>query len=1184
MKKFLLLFLLVLNYGYAQLYNNPDGTPGQYLNLTPNSPQATELVRHGNVPVNLSTGQLNYSVPLYTIAAGGFSWPINLSYGYSGLKAEERPSAAGLGWSLISGGVISREVRGLPDEHAKGYYSYASQTTVNDYVAGNGLAWDRAVNTMKGIIDTEPDKYNVNAGGLSFAFKVVKTDVGLYEAKLLSPENYKVDFTWNKITVTDDNGIRYVFDQKEVHRPHGLPVDIYIPDWSDSWTVSWFLSEIILKDYDDVDTENASFNKIKFEYQTHEYQSKNFYATASLNDRKIYYSYLNSDCQLINGEIEKERYSRGGNFTDIRQPSLKKIIFPQGTVDFTLNNTNEYPLYTQLKITNSDSEQLYKYDFTHTGVRRTLDKITKNDAFYYAFDYYNKDKVIDFSDNLPQKITAQDNWGYYNGQDDNQYVIHIPTTRYKADKNSYFDYTVAGALKTIIYPSKGETEIEYEQNQIKVGFEEVSTIVPNMQHKYRLQSGNRQAYDADLKTTTQLITLNNSAYASISSKEQSFNGSGDKTEVYLKRLSGPDCTPGGVCAGENTALITGNFAEQAELARNFCQDPYPLICPNYFSGLNDGGDAGGYNPDTGVFEFYSRELSTNGIIKVPAGTYELLVTTKGYAEAEIEFAYTEIDPSGFINGTSGGIRVVKTTDSDGGNNATPNDITIYDYNNTAGFSKGVKFHEELKSVQKNGRFYYFPDECSSVSCVYIPFHTKLFYYATLNPISVNSGLPIFYPEVKVYKNPRVVYNPLEDVFGCNNLDATVYNEDGSSRYELAYKSDLQLGKKIIPINGYSIKKFKTPAILDASGTYPFTPGGADKTGNELLEDETYGLSEFMNNNYMAAKTINEYETIRLSGEERLQLPAGIKIEEKFYRHPLSKCSYSVPDESEMDEYYYRKIYREYDRSLFPNKLTSTSYSMKGEELQTVVSETFYNDKNYVDYTIATDSKGSVIKTELIYPFSDGAPTSASLLVDKNKIASPVQTTGYKDNVVIGSQKFSYGNARSNYPYVEKVFIAKEDKNLNNDLSDDFREVVEYYSYDKAGNPTEIEQKDGTRVVYLWGYNYSSPVAKIENATLTEVLAIMAGSSSEGIAMSLDYEVLQIANHNTLTILCNTLRENLPNSMVSSFTYKPLVGMISQTDPRGRVSTYEYDDQNRLLLVKDHDGNVLEQNEYHFRAE
>ncbi|MNX98357.1 hypothetical protein D3C86_1307640 [compost metagenome] len=62
-----------------------------------------------------------------------------------------------------------------------------------------------------------------------------------------------------------------------------------------------------------------------------------------------------------------------------------------------------------------------------------------------------------------------------------------------------------------------------------------------------------------------------------------------------------------------------------------------------------------------------------------------------------------------------------------------------------------------------------------------------------------------------------------------------------------------------------------------------------------------------------------------------------------------------------------------------------------------------------------------------------------------------------------------------------------------------------------------------------------------------------------------------------------LRTDLPKAMVSSYTYKPLVGMTSKTDPRGIKETYTYDGMQRLQAILDHLNNVTKSVDYHYRS-
>ncbi|HMI77950.1 MAG TPA: hypothetical protein VK484_04115, partial [Ferruginibacter sp.] len=88
------------------------------LKVIPASPTSASLGIYGSTPVGFYTGTPNISIPLFDITSGSISLPVNLSHHGGGIKVEEMASWVGLGWSLNAGGVITRTVRGIPDDVA----------------------------------------------------------------------------------------------------------------------------------------------------------------------------------------------------------------------------------------------------------------------------------------------------------------------------------------------------------------------------------------------------------------------------------------------------------------------------------------------------------------------------------------------------------------------------------------------------------------------------------------------------------------------------------------------------------------------------------------------------------------------------------------------------------------------------------------------------------------------------------------------------------------------------------------------------------------------------------------------------------------------------------------------------------------------------------------------------------
>src|SRR4051794_7532280 len=102
-------------YGVAQ-------TPGETftkISSTPlQPPQLAAFSKYIESPISYYNGTAQISLPVYEIKSGDMTVPITLSYHSGGLRVGEEASWVGLGWNLIAGGVIIRDIKGEDDDLA----------------------------------------------------------------------------------------------------------------------------------------------------------------------------------------------------------------------------------------------------------------------------------------------------------------------------------------------------------------------------------------------------------------------------------------------------------------------------------------------------------------------------------------------------------------------------------------------------------------------------------------------------------------------------------------------------------------------------------------------------------------------------------------------------------------------------------------------------------------------------------------------------------------------------------------------------------------------------------------------------------------------------------------------------------------------------------------------------------
>jgi hypothetical protein len=446
----------------------------------PSSGSGMAASRGEAVQVNNFTGVPSIGIPLYSYSsANGLSINVGLNYFAGGVKVNDAPSPAGLNWNIEAGGIITRTVRGLPDDYTAGGFMY------NPVLPADARGkTKRIVNKLE---DTEMDVFQFNFAGRSGKFFIGKDS----QCYMIPMSKMKISFTKDSVpaiaddlvaidslyhdyygllksfTITTEDGTSYLFNEKESQ-------DTYIPQYniygnitiykSLSYGTAWYLTKI----YNSFSRDSIKISYTNTPNLPSEYTQQSVNITnANVVTHSDTSSYLSGKTLVsIINKVPKE----------ILLPDNKKVVLyysQQGQYRYS-----SYPLLQRVKIMDSSTLKygyMLNWDTTVmggksrdflTGLRYYNNDVVKTAyQFNYYAPYFNAMNISD-SVYINNFLNKKDHWGYYNGAANSKDYVPSVAGFYTGANRTPNANAIASTLASIKDPSGGTTYYDFENNDM----------------------------------------------------------------------------------------------------------------------------------------------------------------------------------------------------------------------------------------------------------------------------------------------------------------------------------------------------------------------------------------------------------------------------------------------------------------------------------------------------------------------------------------------------------------------------------------------------------------------------------------------------------------------------------------------------------------------------------------------
>ena len=1099
-------------------------------NVIPPSPKSQELMRFGDFPVSLHTGVPNISIPIYTIKLKDYSLPITLDYNASGIKVEQESGETGLGWTLQSGGIISHTIRGYYD-FADEYYFTRDGDDMEDLTGIYHLNRDMVGTYWKDMPFLLPS-------GMSKVefFRRLSNECLDYGSIDYNPDLFQYNFC--------GYSGKFIFDHKQniVKEKHDNVIITPIRNKQKrgvGYLSSWMLTAPDGTKYYFEQTE-SSINTDICESLGGRYYSGYYLTrivTPSNSQIQFFYSKHKEmvECyrRILDDRLDHDISFRHSYYENIR---LDKITFPNGEIDFNYQSDRQDLSYAQSLSSVSIRQygsQPVRWDFKYgyfvadrtSNDMPTLDDLGRNGEMTILTDSWNKKRLKLES---VVKVAGNQSLPYFFSYNETDLPTKLSVSQ---DHWGYFN----NAPNHNLIPSFRQ-KVSTEDGDVRV-------VVFGLHSDREADGRYNQAF---LLSGITYPTGGSSIFSYEPNEYRTDNFENDplKKDLYyrFKEYS--------IVEDGHAHNIGGDWKDTAHVELIPTEHDYMTrFKVSLDIELDDSYNRAKYENKRMYFRIYGKNSNSyvpwSFTLQDP---YTPETVTDGTRNIHKEWSDIKAGRGTYIMEAYGPLRAyVRNMKLTVSRISTPEE---YISEHPTGIGGGVRIRE-IRSCDTDGRMlsgkqYLYTEGGASD-------HTlttgKLMEYPRYRHLSGreyavkadglrNKGYSVGYSEVSVV-----------DIDGNGQpIGKSTSYFSNQPDHHLCYSEDHH-------------DKDKYPAFsekdVNTTGVEPYkVPGNGNLLRTDLFryQNGVYSLLQRSSYKYLAkGEGLNIYWGIRRNVD---RYPACTDDA------AFIKSMNIVTDQEKRDDIIVGFVYPAlvpYTSMLSEERITDYLGS------DSIVQDVSYAYNEQCQLTrktlVCRDTKDV---TEYKYPTDMNDDAVMKSLVESNRISVPVCTLHTRGSSMERTE-YSYG-LFNQVPRLASIMT-------NTGSGDSMETRSQCLRYDSHGNQLEVMGSDSVHTVYLWGYDYQYPVAEIRNATFLEVCSAL-GTSPESLESFLS----------AATLSWTQLHAKLPDAMVTTYSYKPFLGITRVTLPSGETETYEYDPFGRLSCVMNSSGQVIKKYDYHYQKE